>query len=524
MANRYWVGNNNTWNSTAGTKWATTSGGAGGASVPTSADDVFFDANSFNAPGQSVTLSGTVICKTLDFTGVTNNPNVVMSAGARIHGSLILSADMTTSGGGTGSFNMAATSGTWTIDTKGITLYGYLSIGYFTISGSTAVFNQMSDLVMVTSQGYSFQFDPDSSPARVYNTNNYNITMSSSGGTSPLFALRNGGGIFNAGSSIITSTYTGIDYNAISGFEIEASGVTFNEGTCVVNLINCSLTIRNTGVTVPEINMTGNVSQPITIEIQEGSVVEVMTITDPSGASTYYWYPGIVARIVDFTANGDSSFPLVFRTAYDRTDGEWGINCDTVAVSYIDVQDSTATGPASPFYDFPGGVDSGNNSGWFFSEPQLPVYDPSLISAVKAINQNTNFPHFIIGGKGTGASNYALFKKSTTYGFHLWRSPVYMIGQQFDVQDITFPIFPAISGNMEIKPVLYFDNETVISPGELINVTTYPNGDRLIKLSAKNFQNKVSGKSNFFLELQSLGTDLAVVGLPIDIGIEVKED
>lgn len=44
MANRYWVGGVGNWNATAGTKWATTSGGAGGSAVPTSSDDVFLDA------------------------------------------------------------------------------------------------------------------------------------------------------------------------------------------------------------------------------------------------------------------------------------------------------------------------------------------------------------------------------------------------------------------------------------------------------------------------------------------------
>jgi hypothetical protein len=46
MANRYWVGGTGTWDNIAGSKWAATSGGAGGQSVPTSADAVFFDANS----------------------------------------------------------------------------------------------------------------------------------------------------------------------------------------------------------------------------------------------------------------------------------------------------------------------------------------------------------------------------------------------------------------------------------------------------------------------------------------------
>lgn len=43
---RYWVGGTATWDATAGTKWSTTSGGAGGSAVPTQYDDVYFDENS----------------------------------------------------------------------------------------------------------------------------------------------------------------------------------------------------------------------------------------------------------------------------------------------------------------------------------------------------------------------------------------------------------------------------------------------------------------------------------------------
>jgi len=66
MASRYWVGGTGTWGDTA--RWSTTSGGAGGASVPTNADDVFFDANS---GGGTVTIGGTA--KTLDLRGFTGN-------------------------------------------------------------------------------------------------------------------------------------------------------------------------------------------------------------------------------------------------------------------------------------------------------------------------------------------------------------------------------------------------------------------------------------------------------------------
>ena len=53
MANRYWVGGTATWDNTAGTKWATISGGAGGSTAPTAADDVFFD----NKPAQTWTAT-----------------------------------------------------------------------------------------------------------------------------------------------------------------------------------------------------------------------------------------------------------------------------------------------------------------------------------------------------------------------------------------------------------------------------------------------------------------------------------
>jgi len=69
MANRYWVGGTGTWDATAGSKWALTSGGAGGQAVPTSADNVFFDAAS---GANTVTIgAGTATCNQLTMTGFT---------------------------------------------------------------------------------------------------------------------------------------------------------------------------------------------------------------------------------------------------------------------------------------------------------------------------------------------------------------------------------------------------------------------------------------------------------------------
>ncbi len=58
MADRYWVGGTGTWNTTSTTNWSATSGGASGASVPTTADNVIFD----QAGTYTVTMIGALAC------------------------------------------------------------------------------------------------------------------------------------------------------------------------------------------------------------------------------------------------------------------------------------------------------------------------------------------------------------------------------------------------------------------------------------------------------------------------------
>lgn len=92
MANRFWVGGTNNWDSTAGTKWATSSGGAGGAAVPTSSDNVFFDGNSGSPV---VTITATANVASIDFTGYAGS--LAGSNGLNVAGDLTLAASMTLS-------------------------------------------------------------------------------------------------------------------------------------------------------------------------------------------------------------------------------------------------------------------------------------------------------------------------------------------------------------------------------------------------------------------------------------------
>ena len=126
MANRFLVGT--TWN--AAGNWSTTSGGAGGAGVPTGSDDVFCDANS-----PSCGIDVNAVCLSLDSTGYTNtltqeatftltvgSGNFLWAAGtfAGDNSTIDINGDFTLSGG-----TFTNTSGTMTVEDD------------FTISGGT---------------------------------------------------------------------------------------------------------------------------------------------------------------------------------------------------------------------------------------------------------------------------------------------------------------------------------------------------------------------------------------------------
>lgn len=119
MASRYWVGGTASWNGTAGTKWATTSGGTGGAAEPTSSDDVFFDANS---GAVTVTLDTTVaICNNLNTTGFTGTLALTLTNSLYIYGNLTVGSSTTFSGSALNIISFLSTSTGKTVTSNGVT-------------------------------------------------------------------------------------------------------------------------------------------------------------------------------------------------------------------------------------------------------------------------------------------------------------------------------------------------------------------------------------------------------------------
>jgi hypothetical protein len=144
--------------------------------------------------------------------------------------------------------------------------------------------------------------------------------------------------------------------------------------------------------------------------------------------------------------------------------------------------------------------------------------------AIGRIKQNMGFPQFVIGGQGgLNQDQFALFKKSNTYGFALWRTKLYKIGMPFEVMQITIPIVSDFVAGFSIIPKLYFDDGSRSVAGTIINLNNYANTNKLVTLTGKNFGNQVHGESNFFLEFQIVGSALSVIGLPIEIQLDVHD-
>ena len=218
MANRYWVGGTASWDATVGTKWALTSGGAGGQTVPTAADDVFMDATS---GAVTVTTTTGIACRSLDFTGFTGTFShaaaTTLNIGDATAGSgnvmLKMVAGMTyTRGSATTSAlvlkSSSATAQTITLAGKSLGAVTFQSGGNFSLSDA---FN---------SNSIDFQ-------AGTLSTNNNSVTVTSTSITACVTISTTGTKVINLGSSTLTVSGSWLD---------TATNTTLNAGTSTITM------------------------------------------------------------------------------------------------------------------------------------------------------------------------------------------------------------------------------------------------------------------------------------------------
>ena len=315
-----------TWNGTAGLKWASTSGGAGGQSVPTTADDVFFDANSL---GIVTVASDIPAMKSLNFTGFIGT--ITGTGALLVGGNFTVSTGM--SYGHSGTLEIR---GTGTVITAGKAIRSL-----FKINGS-GITVTLGDALNV-SFGQSILVDQGT-----FDTAGYNVTTTN---------------LVPAGGAAIT-----INLNASTvslGINLtftNATNLTLNAGTSQINLNNASSIFAGNSKTFYNVTFTN-------------SATGVRSIT---GANTFNNLTlnaignGLSELSIDnnqtvngtLTCAGSSSFARGFVRSFTlgtvRT-----ITAAAVSATDCDFRDITIAGAAAPISPTRGG-DCGGNSGITF--------------------------------------------------------------------------------------------------------------------------------------------------------------
>ena len=286
MADRYWVGGTNTWNTTAATKWATTSGGAGGASVPTTADNVFFDAASGAVTVTVATTNGAGSINCTGFTGTLAFTAIFSS----LNGSLTLSSGMTitdasftfqatgtltTAGKTLTNITINATGGTVTLGSA-LTLSGTLtvSVGTFTTSASNYAITASS----LTASG---------SGTKTISLNASTVSLSSASSITRAFNYTGSNLTFNAGTSTINITSSSGNLNGNAGLTF--NNVSFTSTSVSSADILGANTFSNLTLTAPASNdvslYTFAANQTITTFVAAGASVvrRVFLLSETSG-------------------------------------------------------------------------------------------------------------------------------------------------------------------------------------------------------------------------------------------------
>lgn len=289
MADRYWRGGTGTWDSTTTTNWSTTSGGAGGASVPTAADDVFFDANSNIGTGSfTVTLANVSrVCRNLTISGLDGIMTLGgTSVGLTVSGSLFFPAtNFNRTYTGTTVFNATTTGNTVTTNGVSFANVNFNGVGgewtlgsAFTATGTTTLGAGTLNLGGFTLSTGAFASSNTS--VRAINFGTANIALTSTIALTTVLSM---------------ATATNFTWTGTGGFTRNqnfSSTVSFGStaGGTLSNAPNFSVTTGNQVLTVTSeswfknLNLTGstcNISGVV-------NIAGVLTLGNPTTYSTFY--------------------------------------------------------------------------------------------------------------------------------------------------------------------------------------------------------------------------------------------
>lgn len=379
--------------------WSASSGGACGASVTTSADNAYFDANSFTAVSQVVTVNANMSCLDFIWTGASNNPTLAGSSQITVFGSATFIAAMTHTHLGAIVF---VGSGTHTITFGGTVSWSpnFSTTGTYTFQ----------DALNCGGRGFGI-----SKATGKVDTNDQSVTC---GG----FIISGADAkVLDLGSSVIV-------INGTTGLNYSGSNLTITANTSTINISGTGAFAGGTPTgSYYDINLIGSahtVSGTWTCHALSLPPATTQTITVIAGSSftvTTATLAGSAGHVHTFTSTNTWTITKV---------GSGYITSD-----YINIKYSTGL-PTGTWYASTHSTDSGNNTNWYFINPTLATtysdinsYGESYILNNVNINNPkistptilggtlsgtftaggvVTLPAFTLGGNITGSSSYIL--------------------------------------------------------------------------------------------------------------------
>ena len=263
MADRYWILGTGSWSSTNTVNWSASSGGAGGASVPTAADNVFFDANSnVGVTTFTVTMANTPrVCNDFTAAGLDGTMTLAGSAiGLTVSGSLTFQAtNFTRTYTGTTTFN-ATTTGK-TVTTNGVAFGAAVTFngvgGGWTLGSAltvptgstTTITNGTLDIQSYTLSTGLFSSSNSNTRTIAFGTGQISCT-----GTGTVWNTSTVTGLTTTGTQVVNVTSVGSTAITVNtGALSEANSISYNftGGTYALTFLNL------TNQTVKGIDFTG---------------------------------------------------------------------------------------------------------------------------------------------------------------------------------------------------------------------------------------------------------------------------
>jgi len=378
-ANRYWVGTTANWNDAD--NWSATSGESGGAGVPGPEDTAIFDGGDITSCQIDIssTVTSVIIYSTYTATISINSGESLTTSGSFE----IAGGTFTTNGGllEVGSYNQ--TGGIFNAGGSTVTCNGNFSVtvGTFNAGASVLVLDATDGDASFTGDGYTFNnviFQSTGTVVRTWTLGAGTITFNGdfqlkaqgSGGLT-VTAITNNPDLTILGSVDYTGTGTGTESVSMGngtwtvGGNIDFSGGTVDASTSTFVL---------NGTSTQTLTMDGNNLNILQITNSSSGVyfadnLTLSTFTATAGNTELYFCGGSTFTFTNIELDGQSvSSRIVLRSTSTGT--AWYLTVTgTQSVSYVDVEDSDASGGNTILAIDGTSINSGNNIKWDFGPP-----------------------------------------------------------------------------------------------------------------------------------------------------------